>query len=142
MMSHSLLHAVVGATATSSLAILLVNALRIATRRMAGARAAYWLWLLVPASVLAVLLPAPSRSLQVVLDSLPGIAVTSLSSAVATVRVLGSSTGYVALVLAIWIVGVALMMAVLFAAREQRIADPRASAARMGSRITPAAEND
>ncbi len=41
--------------------ILLVTLLRAPVRRAAGAEAAYWLWLLVPASLVAVLLPrAPS----------------------------------------------------------------------------------
>jgi bla regulator protein blaR1 len=110
----SSLHAMVGVTAASSLAILIVSVLRIAMRRTAGARAAYWLWLLLPASVLAVLLPAPSQSVEVVVGSLPRIAGATLLSAVVTVRAFGSSTGYVATVLAIWISGAMLMMAVLF----------------------------
>jgi bla regulator protein blaR1 len=41
------------------LGIILVGAMRAPTRRAVGSEAAYWLWLFVPASLIAVLLPRP-----------------------------------------------------------------------------------
>jgi beta-lactamase regulating signal transducer with metallopeptidase domain len=55
----------------SSVALLIVGALRHPLRRLAGARAAAWLWLLVPAVTLAVLLPAPSQLLLPPVAALP-----------------------------------------------------------------------
>lgn len=49
------------ATVLSSFAILCVALLRIPLRKLAGSRAAYWIWLLVPAATLTLLLPAPSQ---------------------------------------------------------------------------------
>lgn len=49
------------ATLLSSFAILCVGLLRIPLRKLAGARAAYWIWLLVPAATLTLLLPSPSQ---------------------------------------------------------------------------------
>jgi bla regulator protein blaR1 len=49
------------ATLLSSLAILGVGLLRIPLRKLAGPRAAYWIWLLVPAATLTLLLPPPAQ---------------------------------------------------------------------------------
>jgi bla regulator protein BlaR1 len=49
------------ATLLSSLAILCVALLRHPLRKLAGYRAAYWIWLLVPAATLTLLLPVPTQ---------------------------------------------------------------------------------
>lgn len=59
-MEASLLRALMMVTVASSAAILLIALLRRPMRAAVGARAAYWLWLFVPALVFAALLPAPS----------------------------------------------------------------------------------
>ncbi len=60
-MANDLFAILVRLTAVGSTGILLVGVLRKPARRAVGAEAAYWLWLLVPASLLAVFLPeAPS----------------------------------------------------------------------------------
>lgn len=64
MISRSM-PALVAVTLAASAAVLFVAALRVPVRRAVGARAAYWLWLSVPASVLAVLLPAPLHALRI-----------------------------------------------------------------------------
>jgi bla regulator protein blaR1 len=56
-----LLIALAKATLLSSVAILFVALLRIPLRKLAGARTAYWIWLVVPAATLTVLLPPPSQ---------------------------------------------------------------------------------
>lgn len=50
-------------TIAGSIAVLLVGLLRAPLRRIAGARTAYGLWLMVPLSTLTVLLPAPPHPL-------------------------------------------------------------------------------
>jgi bla regulator protein blaR1 len=59
-MSAEVLQVLTDTTLASSVAVLLVRLLRKPMRAVVGARAAYWLWLLVPAMAVAVLLPAPS----------------------------------------------------------------------------------
>lgn len=60
-MASDLIAILVRLSVVGCAAALLVGVLRSPTRRTVGAEAAYWLWLLVPASLIAVLLPrAPS----------------------------------------------------------------------------------
>lgn len=58
MASHELLQMLIEATIASSIAMILVLALRLPMRRMFGAQVAYMLWLLVPLMLAATLLPA------------------------------------------------------------------------------------
>jgi bla regulator protein BlaR1 len=58
-MSAELLQLLFETTLAASAGVALVLALRLPVRRGFGARAAYALWLLVPAALIAVLLPAP-----------------------------------------------------------------------------------
>jgi beta-lactamase regulating signal transducer with metallopeptidase domain len=108
-MGSSLAHSQLAATVASSLAILFVGVLRKPFRYAVGARAAYWLWLLVPASVLAVLLPAPARSVRVLADSLPHSVSAAYSAVMVSVSAADASNHYVA-VLAIWLLGVFVML--------------------------------
>lgn len=62
-MASDTLAVLVRLCAVGTLAIILVSALRAATRRAVGSEAAYWLWLSVPASLVAVLLPRPPACL-------------------------------------------------------------------------------
>lgn len=108
-MSSSLVHALVIVTVASSFAILFVGVLRKPLRRAVGARAAYWQWLLVPASMLAVLLPAPVHSVRVLADSLPHSVSTAYSAVMASVNASDVSNHYVP-VLAIWLLGASVML--------------------------------
>ncbi|HUQ11968.1 MAG TPA: M56 family metallopeptidase [Steroidobacteraceae bacterium] len=95
-------------TLSSSLALLIVGALRRPLRRMAGARAAAWLWLLVPVVMLAVLLPAPSRMLLP-----PAVTMPAQIQALLTGTVTVSSANRAAWIpaaLALWAAGVAAMI--------------------------------
>ena len=60
-MSAELFRALANSTIATSIAVALVSLLRRPVRVAAGARVAYWLWLLVPAMAVAVLLPAPKQ---------------------------------------------------------------------------------
>jgi bla regulator protein BlaR1 len=70
-MGAELLQALIDSTLASSAAVLLICLLRKPLRSAVGARAAYWLWLLVPAMTMAVLLPAPSGVLMFTQVTLP-----------------------------------------------------------------------
>jgi len=56
-MANDVIAVLVRLTVVGTLGILLVVSLRALTRRAMGAEVAYWLWLLLPASLMAVLLP-------------------------------------------------------------------------------------
>ena len=62
-MASDVLAVLVRLCAVGTLGIILVGALRAAARRAVGSEAAYWLWLSVPASLIAVLLPRPPACL-------------------------------------------------------------------------------
>src|SRR5580700_9915515 len=116
-MGASLLHALIGATVASSMAILLVGVLRLPLRAVVGTRAAYWLWLLIPAMVAATLLPVPSGILQMSSRSLTGYMGSALSGVVVAGRPRTLSI-YVVAGLVIWAAGVAVMLGLLL--RRQR----------------------
>jgi bla regulator protein BlaR1 len=111
-MDASLARVLVEATLASSLALLVVCVLRKPLRRITGAQSAYWVWLLVPATALAVFLPAPGYQIQLLASPLPGFIGTTLSNAVDTVSSGEPSANYVTLGLATWLLGVLLMSAV------------------------------
>jgi beta-lactamase regulating signal transducer with metallopeptidase domain len=112
-MGANLLHALIGATVASSLAMLLVGLLRVPLRSLVGARAAYWLWLLMPATVLATLLPAPTGILEISSRSLTDYVGSTLSGAVVTADRTRTFSIYAVLLVAIWAAGVAVMLGVL-----------------------------
>src|SRR5215217_7261182 len=63
-MISSVLSILVEITIATSLAVIVVRLTIAPLRRMSGPQVAYWLWLLVPASALVVLLPLPPQSLK------------------------------------------------------------------------------
>src|SRR5690606_23051403 len=94
-------------TMASSVAILVVNLLRRPLRTCFGARAAYCLWMLVPASVLAVLLPpAVTPVVSMVSLGLPVGATAAGGSALAASR--DSSLPWLAV---LWAIGASVMLA-------------------------------
>ena len=100
----------------ASAAIIVVAALRKWLRRVVGARAAYWLWLLVPVSVFVLFLPAPERPLNFISAGLPELTGNSLTL-VSAVRSSGS-IDYGIVTLLVWAVGTLTMLALI--ARRQR----------------------
>ncbi|MGC3982629.1 MAG: M56 family metallopeptidase [Steroidobacteraceae bacterium] len=111
-MSADLLHTLVNATLVSSVAVLLIAIVRKPIRAIFGARVAYWLWLLVPVSTFAVLIPAPTPQLRGVVESLP-ISVAAITDAMTIMDVPQSSIMYVVVGLVLWLVGACLMLALL-----------------------------
>lgn len=113
-MATELMMALFEATAASTLAILLVMALRIPLRRHFGATAAHMLWVGVPLACVAVLLPARQAETHWVL---PQVAVLQPTPAMVVEASMAWFTGP-ALLLAFWGAGVLLMVARL--AMQQR----------------------
>jgi beta-lactamase regulating signal transducer with metallopeptidase domain len=101
------------ATILSSLAILCVALLRTRLRKLAGARAAYWLWLSVPAITLTLLLPAPSQLL--LLGQMPvEMSISSIVPATFT-EPMPSGNLLMQLALAGWLVGSVVLLTGLLA---------------------------
>jgi beta-lactamase regulating signal transducer with metallopeptidase domain len=111
-MGASLARVLAEATFASSIALLLVCVLRKALRRATGAQSAYWVWLLVPATTLAVFLPAPGYNNQLVANPLPGFIVEAFTSAVETASTIESLANYLTVGLATWLLGGVLMSVV------------------------------
>jgi bla regulator protein blaR1 len=97
-------------TVAASVSVLVVGLLRTPFRRVAGAQAAYWLWLTVPSSALAALLPAPSDSWVLATIALPA-RLMALAGASAPAR-------YAVIGLLVWAAGASLML--VFAVYRQR----------------------
>ncbi len=107
MISHALFSLVV-LTVAASVSILVVALLRAPLRHATGAQAAYWLWLMVPSSAVAALLPAPSSALATI--AVPA-RVLALAGASAPAR-------YAVIGLLVWAAGASLMLA--YAMHRQR----------------------
>ncbi len=103
-------------TLVSSVALLLIVALRRPLRALAGARAAYALWLLAPTLVLASLLPAPSQQILARTFTLPPQVGAALELDVRTPA--PERAGVLAIPLALWALGFAAMS--LAVVRRQR----------------------
>jgi len=117
-MGASLARVLIETTFASSLAVLIVGALRRPLRRATGAQSAYWVWLLVPATALAVFLPAPGFEIPLPVNPLPGFIRQTLSSAVESVSAGEPPTNYVTIGIAVWLLG-ALLMAVVWIVRHR-----------------------
>ena len=111
-MGTSLMASLLALTAASSASIVVVALLRKTTRIAVGARAAYWLWLVVPAITMGTLLPAPSRTLLAETYSFSSQVTTALSNA-ATATMAATSIPYASAGLAIWVIGAGVMFALL-----------------------------
>ncbi|WP_116812855.1 M56 family metallopeptidase [Steroidobacter cummioxidans] len=121
-MKSELITYLVALTIASTLSVLVVLAIRRGVRLVFGAAAAYSTWLLVPAAMLAVLLPAPSdadstigvsirialfSTLSTAIDNSPGSSLHTVHPVDWTMWAIGA-----------WFVGAALL--VLYLARLQR----------------------
>jgi beta-lactamase regulating signal transducer with metallopeptidase domain len=117
-MGAELFRVLANSTIATSVAVVLVSLLRRPVRIAAGARAAYWLWLLVPAMAVAVLLPAPQQVLFIRTVVLPEHASSVITAAV-TGRVAPSGrTALIDFALAIW--GAGFITAGVLTIRRQR----------------------
>jgi beta-lactamase regulating signal transducer with metallopeptidase domain len=87
-------------------------------RIVVGARAAYWLWLLVPAIAIGTLLPAPSQTPLMTSYSFQSYVAAAIST-VATVTKPAMSAWYITAGLSTWAAGAAVMFALLVT-RQQK----------------------
>jgi beta-lactamase regulating signal transducer with metallopeptidase domain len=117
-MDASVLRVLLAATVSSSVAILLIGALRKPLRAALGARVAYGLWLLVPALVLAALLPVPAQVLASTFDVLPVGVRSALSGVTAVADSVRGPTLPALIGLGIWAAGAVAMIVAL--TRRQR----------------------
>jgi beta-lactamase regulating signal transducer with metallopeptidase domain len=108
-MASELLSLLIWASATLSVGIVIVLALRVPVRRVAGARVAYLLWLIPPLGFLAWL--APARQVIVTLPA----SVTETGGAVTVAAIDWQSN----LLVGCWLVGLTVMIAV-FRFRQRR----------------------
>lgn len=118
-MTHELLAVLGRGALAASIALALVLMLRVPARRGLGATFAYRLWLLVPAALSAMLLPAPSHSLLPALQVAPS---TPLPAAAIDLRAVVDDVvtiDWQAYVLAFWIAG-ALMLLSIFMHQQRR----------------------
>lgn len=111
-MGASAIDALLGAAAASSAAILLVGLLRKPLRVAVGTRAAYWLWLLVPGSAVASVLPAPSHALLMMSGVLPSYMKAAVTSVAMTASTPGVST-LVPAALLVWLSGATVMLTLM-----------------------------
>jgi beta-lactamase regulating signal transducer with metallopeptidase domain len=112
-MGASAMQALLDVAASSSAAILLVGLLRKPFRVAVGARAAYWLWLLVPASAFAALLPAPSHALQMMSGAMPGFMKAAVTGVAMNASTPGTSAALVAAALLVWLSGASVMLTLM-----------------------------
>jgi len=108
----------VNSTIAMSVAVVLVRLLRPPARRVAGPGIAYWLWLLVPAMAVAVLLPAPRGVCFIRAVVLPNHVGAAINAAVSRRVPDIDPTPLVDLALAVWTSG--FLMACILTVRRRR----------------------
>jgi bla regulator protein blaR1 len=118
-MSVSAMYALSELTVAASVAILVVALMRRPLRRIGGAQVAYWLWLLVPASQIAVLLPAPSRPLEIDFQGFPQLVLSAIPAGTSSENYVGAIVDYAMIALVVWASGSLLMLA--FMLHGQRV---------------------
>jgi bla regulator protein blaR1 len=118
MMGAEMLRVLADTTIATSMALALIGLLRKPMRVAVGAQVAYWLWFLVPAMVVAVLLPTPPVLLFARAD-VPRVPVSSAFTAVVSGHPASSHALLINLALAIWSVGAIVMFLSMF--RRQRL---------------------
>ena len=106
MTAADILSILAATTLTGSVALLLAFALRRPFRKVFGARAAYALWWIVPAVLLAILLPA--RGVPAFAPAMPSVVVDVQAGMAALPRTSGANAP--AWIVALWAFGVATML--------------------------------
>jgi beta-lactamase regulating signal transducer with metallopeptidase domain len=108
-MVAEVLRVLTATTIATTLALALIGLLRKPLRLAAGAQVAYWLWLLVPALVAAVLLPAPPAPLLAAVSVLPARIDTAFT-AITAGNPASSRALLIDLALVLWSVGTLVML--------------------------------
>jgi beta-lactamase regulating signal transducer with metallopeptidase domain len=113
MMISNVVHLLVATTLASSIAVVLAGAVRKPLRHTVGARGAYWIWVLVPASLLAVCVPGPSDSAKTMAGGVQNQATATLSNVMFSVDAAVQSSNYAVGAVAVWLVGAIAMVVFL-----------------------------
>ncbi len=98
----------VNLTAATTVAVVLVCLGRRPLRRAVGAQAAYWLWLMIPVSALAVMMPASSHALGLLARAMPHAVGRAASIGTAS----HASMAYGVMAVLVWAIGAVAMMLV------------------------------
>jgi bla regulator protein BlaR1 len=98
-------------TVATSIAVSLVALSRRPLRRVAGAQAAYWLWLMIPGSALAAMIPGPSHTLGLNSWTMPQSVRHTLASVVSAFLASDASVTYEVIGMLVWALGAALKLA-------------------------------
>jgi bla regulator protein BlaR1 len=116
-MSASALHVLAQVTLASSIAVLFVGVLRRPLRRVVGAPVAYWLWLALPLNAFALLIPllrsSQSSAARAFARTFQSALPTEFTSALVDTSAMGSSSSSAAIALAMWLIGVIVMILLL-----------------------------
>jgi beta-lactamase regulating signal transducer with metallopeptidase domain len=109
-MSAETLRVLIEATLASSTAIFIIRLLRSSMQALVGVRVAYWLWILVPAMTVAILIPEPSPTLTSLRVTLPEDIHSVFSAVTQRAPHSGYRTVVINLALAVWTLGAAAMV--------------------------------
>lgn len=109
MVSQSMV-LLINLTIATSIAVLLVAFSTRVLRRAAGAQAAYWLWLMIPGSALAVIVPAPSDTLGPRSWEMPHSVTHVLASSITGSAATDGVLTYALIGVLVWAVGAAVMV--------------------------------
>lgn len=112
-MTSDLMGALVEIAAAGTVAILVVALMRKPLRRVAGARVAYSLWMLVPLSAVVVALPAPSRSTDTEYEAFSAILLRVGEVGHALQDAVGTTEAYATTWLLGWALGCLALLALL-----------------------------
>jgi beta-lactamase regulating signal transducer with metallopeptidase domain len=121
-MSNELFRLLASTTLATSAAVALVGLLRRPVRSAAGATVGYWLWLVVPAVVVSVLLPAPHRVIVSRAAVFSGHISSALTAAVSRNVAPGHRTDLIDVALVVW--GAGFIILSLLTVRRQQALSP------------------
>jgi bla regulator protein blaR1 len=99
-------------TIATSIAVSFVGVSRRLLRRIVGPQAAYWLWLMIPGSAFAVMLPRPAQTFGLSAWAVPQSVNHTLASAVTAWTESDASVTSEVIAALVWAVGAAVMLAV------------------------------
>jgi len=112
MMMHDILPLLGRGALAAGAALTFVLILRVPARRWFGAAFAYRLWLLVPAALLAMLLPAPARPLLPALQVAPSAPLSTAAIDLRAVAGDAASIDWRPYFLVVWIAGVLILLSI------------------------------
>jgi bla regulator protein blaR1 len=118
-MISQLIALLINLTIATSIALSLIGMSRRPLRRAVGAQAAYWLWLMIPGSALAAMIPGPAHTLGLSYSgAMPQSVSHTLASVVSSFTTSDASVAHAVIALLVWAMGAAVML--IFTVRRQQ----------------------